>query len=87
MGLCPPDTAVNPSVAARSRAMAAAGKCVAVALRALGWRLLLRRLKASVGLRRVFFRPLDGPNRARRTAPPLLKPPFGATGAGCSRAA
>ena len=51
-GLCPPDTAVNPSVAAQSRAMAAAGKCVAVALRALGWLLLLRRLKASVGLRR-----------------------------------
>ena len=60
-GLSPPETAVNPSVAARSRMAAAAGKCVAVALRALGWRRLLRRLKASGRLRRVFFRPLDGP--------------------------
>ena len=67
-GLSPPDTAVNPSVAARSRAVAAAGKCVAVALRALGWRRLLRRMKASVGLRRVFFRPLDGPPAPLRAA-------------------
>ena len=60
-GVSPSETAVNPSVAARSRVVAAAGKCVAVALRALGWRRLLRRLKASGRLRRVFFRPLDGP--------------------------
>ena len=67
-GPLPPQTAVNPSVAARSRVVAAAGKCVAVALRALGWRPLLRRLKASGRLRRVFFRPLDGPPAPLRAA-------------------
>ncbi len=65
-GGCPPATAVNPSVAARSPVVAAVGKCVAAALRALGWRWLLRRLKASGRLRRVFFRPLDGPTAALR---------------------
>ena len=65
-GLSPPETAVNPSVAARSQVVSAAGKCVAVALRALGWRRLLRRLKASGRLRRLFFRPLDGPPAALR---------------------
>ena len=66
-GLAPPPAAVNPAVAARSRAVAGLGKGVAVALRALGWRGLLRRLKASGRLRRAFFRPLDGP-------PPPLRP-------------
>ena len=60
-GLAPPPAAANPGVAARNQAAAALGKSAAVALRALGWRRLLRRLKASGRLRRAFFRPLDGP--------------------------
>ena len=55
----PPRTAMNPAVAARSRMVAAAGKGVAVLLRALGCRRLLHRLKASTTLRRAFFRPIN----------------------------
>ena len=57
----PPPGAVNAAVAARSRALAAAGRSVARALRALGRRRLLRRIKASARVRRLFFRPAAAP--------------------------
>ena len=49
---------VNESVAARHPLLSAAGKSAAVALRALGRRRLLQRLKDDARLRRLFFVPL-----------------------------
>ena len=56
----PPASAVNGAVAARSRLLSAAGRVVATALRALGGRRLLARIKASARVRRLFFRPARG---------------------------
>ena len=59
--------AVNESVRARVPPLAAAGKLVALALRRLGLRRTLQRLKDSRRLRTFFFVPLDGAD----AAPPL----------------
>ncbi len=59
--------AVNEAVRARVPPLAAAGKLAALALRRLGWRRTLQRLKDSRRLRTFFFAPLDGAD----AAPPL----------------
>ena len=59
--------AVNEAVRARVPPFAAAGKLAALALRRLGWRRTLQRLKDSRRLRTFFFAPLDGAD----AAPPL----------------
>ena len=61
----PAPAPVNPSVAARNRALAGAGKLAAVLLRRAGAHRLLQRLKDDPRIMRLFFRPAGAPDRVR----------------------
>ena len=63
--LSPPPAPANPSVRARRPALAAAGKLVAVLLRAAGALRLLQRLKDDPGVMDFFFRPAREADRIR----------------------
>ena len=79
----PAPGAVNESVAARHPLLSAAGKSAAVALRALGRRRLLQRLKDDARLRRLFFVPLPAGGRAAAPLSDGARRTLEADAAGC----